>query len=451
MRRTIVAVLVLATCVAACASGQAVSVYLRDIGTSRPLAGAITSLVDSGGRVADERLSDASGRVLLTAPHSGRYRVRVRRIGVVPFMSEAFGLGEKDRRTLPLWLPGTPISLASIRSMGRQRGCRGGAELQRTAADVWTAIMLALRTSELSATSDAIHTTTRGFDRWVPLSGRGGTARDTTFGEGGAIPFASFPVAQLSANGWVQQDDRGRHIYAGPDAHALLSDEFAADHCFSVVLGSGDRSGLVGLRFVPTRERKKPEIAGTAWADTGTAELRRIDFRYVNLRLPAPAPDAGGEVEFERLPSGGWIVKRWVLRMPAFDVFELPRASVTSDAPRFARLTGYREAGGVALVQIDARPLLQSAPPSRAGRGTVHGLVLDAAGVPLVNATIRLAAAHMTASTDENGAFVLEDAPAGPANIEILPMDAGKARSAVREIAIEARATTSLVIRLPER
>jgi hypothetical protein len=52
------------------------------------------------------------------------------------------------------------------------------------------------------------------------------------------------------------------------------------------------------LRFEPIRGRSLPDVAGTAFIDVATDELRRIEFRFVNAdRLfEGRPPDADGDV-----------------------------------------------------------------------------------------------------------------------------------------------------------
>lgn len=55
-----------------------------------------------------------------------------------------------------------------------------------------------------------------------------------------------------------------------------------------------DEPGLVGLAFEPYRR----------------------GVRYPDLPLEGPVSRAGGWMEFQRLPAGGWIVARWQVRLP---------------------------------------------------------------------------------------------------------------------------------------
>lgn len=52
--------------------------------------------------------------------------------------------------------------------------------------------------------------------------------------------------------------------------------------------------------------------------DEKTSELREVRFRYVNAGILTRF-EPGGFTAFHRLPSGAWIVKEWLLRMPRLE------------------------------------------------------------------------------------------------------------------------------------
>ena len=98
------------------------------------------------------------------------------------------------------------------------------------------------------------------------------------------------------------------------DAEVLLSTAFRRDHCYALAARDRDRRGLVGLAFAPLPERTGGEVAGALWLDEKTFELRLVEFRYVGGGDLGEA--AGGELHFERLTNGAWVVRRWFVRMP---------------------------------------------------------------------------------------------------------------------------------------
>ena len=73
------------------------------------------------------------------------------------------------------------------------------------------------------------------------------------------------------------------------------------------------------MSFEPVPRRELPDIRGVIWVDQRSAELREINFRFVNAGALSRF-DAGGFTRFRRMPSGAWIVDEWQLTAPALAV-----------------------------------------------------------------------------------------------------------------------------------
>jgi hypothetical protein len=92
------------------------------------------------------------------------------------------------------------------------------------------------------------------------------------------------------------------------------------------------------------------------WLDAENSELRRLDFRYENLDLDVDTSRLGGTVEFDRLPSGAWIVRRWAIRVPMVESGPERRSSTGRPLPPRRILTGINEGGGqVTAVYLTSR------------------------------------------------------------------------------------------------
>ncbi|HET9947320.1 MAG TPA: carboxypeptidase-like regulatory domain-containing protein, partial [Longimicrobiales bacterium] len=215
-------------------------------------------------------------------------------------------------------------------------------------------------------------------------------------------PFESRPAEDLVARGFVQRDGRDWVFYA-PDASVLLSDAFLDTHCFRLAEGE---PGLIGLAFEPTRDRgNATDIQGTLWLDAVDAELRWLEFDYWNLP-DFPPSDAGGRVEFQRMPSGAWIVPEWWIRMPL----------VTPERGRPV-VSGYRESGGRVLAAREAggRELAR-----RTDTGGIEGLVVDSAGSPAQGAAVRVSGSRQTVFTNAEGRFGVTGLAEGVYQLEIV-------------------------------
>jgi hypothetical protein len=169
-------------------------------------------------------------------------------------------------------------------------------------------------------------------------------------------PFVSLSGEDLSSGGYWRTLPNDSIAYYAPDATVLLSAAFARDHCFTVAEGRGERAGLIGMAFEPVSGRDVPDVRGTIWLDSRTFELRLVEFRYSCLPAATGNRNIGGEVHFERLPSGAWIVGRWFIRMPRYDKTPRMRSTGVPGQPPIVehRVIGLIEEGGT--VTVDSVP-----------------------------------------------------------------------------------------------
>ena len=342
---------------------QSVRVQIVDDRTAEPIAGAIVSLLDARGTSVDEGLTSSTGHRLLTATASGEHRILVRRVGYVPVTSPPISLA--SGRPLPYVLPvrGQRVVLPSVVSRVR-RGCRAQVDEVARTAVLWEEIRKALTASELTREEAYNPIQLRVVERTLDTEGHTLSEAWSPWTTTRQSPFVATSPAELSRSGYLLRED-GKPVdfrasdvaeaqlqWHGPDAMVLLSSEFERDHCFQVVAGSGATQGLIGLAFEPIEGRKLPDIAGTLWVDRETAELRHVEFEYVNTGLPSRVNRGGGRIEFERLPTGEWIVREWTLRYPRI---------VLGRRSRDFSLSGLSEVGG-------------QAGPARMGRlaGTIY-------------------------------------------------------------------------------
>ena len=100
-----------------------------------------------------------------------------------------------------------------------------------------------------------------------------------------------------------------------------------------------------------------PDVRCVLWLDRATGELRTLEITYTGLGFRGPVERLGGELEVRRIPSGAWIVSRWVVRGPllthhaAWALTEIPMA-------RF-RIHALREISGevLSIRDRDGRPV----------------------------------------------------------------------------------------------
>jgi hypothetical protein len=320
---------------------QSVRGQLTDSITKSPLAGAFLTLVDERGVEKARSITNNAGEFLLTAPAAGAYRLRSKRIGFRPYVSTPLTLTAGGTISYSAAIDPIPVALAQIVVQGeRQCDVEAGASV----AAVWEEVHEALAAVSWTSRDPAYWYAITRFARETSPGGRP-RGPDSTWRDDGyrPIPIKSVPPQQLEREGFVVVDQEG-WTYHGPDADELISDAFLRTHCFETKPGRGETEGLIGLAFTPARDRTLPDITGTLWIDRGTAMLHHLDFTYVRLPQELVAPRAGGRIEFMRVPSGAWIVRDWVIRMPVAQTKQRPMAMGTELA-----VVEFQETGGNVL------------------------------------------------------------------------------------------------------
>jgi hypothetical protein len=152
-----------------------------------------------------------------------------------------------------------------------------------------------------------------------------------------------------------------------------LSEEFANSHCFSAREPGSDERGLIGIGFEPTADRDMPDVSGVLWLDEQTAELRFVEYRYTDPPWDLEVSDAGGRIEFERLPTGVWIVSRWWIRMPVIALRPIQTVRIGRPPLDQYYLAAIREAGAwVAEVTTEARQPVGRFREASAGLGITN-------------------------------------------------------------------------------
>jgi hypothetical protein len=300
-----------------------------------PVAGALVALLDGSDNVVAEGLSTERGTRVLRAP-SGVYRVRTRRIGFLPIVSSPVAVPYQDE--LLLVVQSSRVVLDRIVVNSRSQ-CGRGDSGSWALGILWDEIDKALRASQLTIADLA------GFGRGRVYSREtkpGGTlvSTDTSFFDiVDQRPFGAIDPDSLDRVGYVVGNEAKGWTFYAPDETVLLSDQFAAAHCFRVVR-EDERPGEIGVAFEPAPRRKMPDIVGVLWLNEASAELREVVFHFVNTGVLSRF-EAHGFTRFLRVPSGAWIVDEWLLK--------LPRVAARQSSPYQASgymLVGYYEHGG---------------------------------------------------------------------------------------------------------
>jgi hypothetical protein len=409
----------------ASSAGAQVVRGIVEAGSGRGLPGVVVVLLDSAGKRLAGVLVGDDGRYAIRAMAPGRYAVRAERIGYRADAPTPVTLGTGQTVDLRLETQPIPVVLGAVRVTGKSScvaTAAGGSEVSA----VWDETRKALFATDLTQQQELFSARVSRFER--TLDARSGKITHYETKESSSVtrsPFVSERAAALSANGYVRQSG-GDLIYYAPDAAVLLSEEFLADHCFKLREGEGKRAGLIGLAFEPVKGRDKPEIAGTLWIDQKSAELRDLEFAYrqlQNLPRTSKSEDFGGHIEFHRMPTGAWIVERWVIRMPLLvESSALARAPVVipgapPSQPDRIQLAGIREAGGEVLESVargERRELSTEV-------ASVRGVVYDSTRMaPLSGARVFLDGTQFATKSTADGSFLIEKIPPGTYSVSVV-------------------------------
>ncbi|MEA3245544.1 MAG: carboxypeptidase-like regulatory domain-containing protein [Gemmatimonadota bacterium] len=316
MMRRAAGALAWVTLISAAAAGQSVRgvVLYPDSATRAP--GIIVVALDERGDAVGRTLSGPDGTFDLRVPGAGAYGLRLLRIGYRPTVLPAMQVPEGGLGDVRAVLQAQAVALAAV-TVRSDNVCGSTQDAGRIIAQLWEEARKALTAAELSAGTRFLDAEWRAFQ--FTMDRRAARASDqSVLPQRGVTerPFVSASAESLARDGYVVQEDRS-WLFRAPDAAALLSDQFAATHCFTVEPPQSLRAHWIGIAFRPTPARSRArDIAGTLWLDRATSELRMLEFRYENLPPEADDPLIGGFVEYAHLATGHWMVARWAIRMP---------------------------------------------------------------------------------------------------------------------------------------
>lgn len=384
----------------------------------RPVVGGFAVLTDTLGHEVARALTDADGGFVLVAPEPGSYLLHSAIIGWRSTVSPPVLLDREATVDYTFVIRPQVVVLAPVQVVG-ETSCRGSREVGEAVVGVWDEARKAL-----SAVSWTQRTTRFEF-RWIryertldarslQVLGETTTLQQGVFARG---PFGTVSADSLWAVGFVRPAESGAWVFEGPDAAALLSEEFATLHCFAVTASDEDPN-LIGLTFQPVRDRDVPDIDGVLWLDRRSGELRALEFRFTHVPWNIVNEHVGGSVEFQRLPTGAWVVRRWWVRMP------IPETVIGLEGRSRVVARRLREQGAVVteIRDLDGQPVAIGEP------GYVTGTVYDSSlSEPMRGARILLAGTSYQTVADSTGAFALREIPAGTYLLEVEHLALGAA------------------------
>jgi len=328
---------------AAAAHAQIVRGTVVDEGTGMSVGQAVVRVEGRDGTVRLGAFSDDSGHFAIRVPASGRYVLRVERIGFRPSEEVELTLGEGETVHRRIALRAVPVALSAVVTLGTGRCVRR--DDAGAVADVWSAARASLQAAALTQDQRMVGVTLEQFERLHRSNGQVIREQRSTRTGISDNPFASAPAESLSAHGYRRAEAADTLTYYAPDARVLLSDLFARDHCFRLRAADAAHAGQVGLAFEPVRLGELLDVKGVLWLDQHTSELRTLEFQYASRRADTPDRRFGGQLDFERLQNGAVIVRKWLLRVPVHATTGMPDPRASSPSP-WRPIVGMGEFGG---------------------------------------------------------------------------------------------------------
>ena len=441
------------------ASAQTIAGRVLGKGDGAPVAGAIVTLLDSANRATATRLAEDGGTFDFVAPYAGSYTIRVERVGFRSTTTSPFLVRQGEKIDVPIAIASEGVSLRAVK-VSADRRCTVRPQEGLATAELWNEARKALSATQLTQMAQAAARTRRDphrfavrwrkFERDLEARSLAVQSEKQVEMEGETVtPFVSADPEVLARSGYVDGDITSGSTFFAPDAAILLSDRFLDSHCFRIRAPEKDRrDDLIGLAFEPLRltsdgARPRVEVRGVLWLDRTSAELRYLEYGYVNLPFDADANRAGGRLEFRPLPDGRWIVWRWYIRTPRLERRQL----LSPVQPNEWQTT-------MARVREQGAELLEVMPAGtqRVSRGAITGTVFDSLrGAPLAGARVFLSGTSLAAVTSADGHYAIDSVPPGRYLVSVLAprVDSLLLEPPAREVLLSAAVTTQIELALP--
>jgi hypothetical protein len=272
-------------------------------------------VVDSAGNVVARGQTTATGAFAVDLPNVGRYAVRALRVGFRPTETPLVAVSRDNAAPVRIQLTGQRIMLATVRVRERST-CSATLAAGGALVDTWDQARAALLGVMHNEPSSSLGFETVAWvverDVWPDTATRSSVTEPR---RGRGDTFRSRPARELLRSGFMRSAGDSIEFHA-PDAFVLLDPEFAQSYCLWLEPSPPSHPEWIGIGLAPAQTvPEKVMIWGTLWL-TRDGALQRFDYEYVGLERVLAAAQPGGRVEFLQLPTGQWIVARWVIRMP---------------------------------------------------------------------------------------------------------------------------------------
>jgi len=110
-------------------------------------------------------------------------------------------------------------------------------------------------------------------------------------------------------------------------------------------------------------------VQGTLWLDRATSQLQFLEYSYTPVPEHLKGEGIGGRVDYAQLPTGGWFVSNWHIRMPILrSLPTLPGPANSTPMPGRIVVSALQIAGGtVHEIRLDNEVLYLNSGAALAG------------------------------------------------------------------------------------
>jgi hypothetical protein len=379
------------------ADAQTITGRVSDSLSGQALPGAVVTVLDANAASLARRVTDSAGRYHFALP-SGGVRIEVRRIGFRPARASIAGGGDQ---VIDVRLSRVPSLLEPVRVVDNA-ACPRRRDREAAFA-LWDQMRSALLATIAERDFDPPVVQRFVYDRL--LNERDSIVRQSVRADSttaGRAFVAVRSAKDFAAKGYLA-DSADRRVFLGPDADALVDDEFLRAYCLSIAAPHADHPGRVGVAFEPARSvLRRIDIAGVMWVDSVHRSLDELEFRYRGLESYEMALRPGGRISFRTMANGVAFIDRWFLRIV------VPPGTIAERGfiPRH-RLEVHEQGGEMAAARWP------NGTQWHARLGAIQGRVMRS-GRPLANTGIRLADSPYRTLSDSAGFFRIDRLLPGP-------------------------------------
>lgn len=222
----------------------------------------------------ETKFTSEEGRFSFAVPAPGRYAIRVKHLGFAA-LDTAVTVGGASRTAVKLILNPVAIHLGAMQVRDRN-ACKSA---RTPGTDLYIALEELIKNAErdrlLRNSYPFVYKLARRYNVMHPSGGDPLVRTDT-------IPFQSRTADGYRPGDILQQGQRGSRTMREvrlPSLSDLADDLFLRNHCFSYG-GTKDVAGSPAYRidFSPVKGMTNPDFEGSAYLDTATYMIRKVEF-----------------------------------------------------------------------------------------------------------------------------------------------------------------------------